>query len=85
LSLLSIILGSILGLVITYIIMKVGINYTGIEFSGVTFRELLYPVLKIKQFIIYPIAVFVFTTLTGLYPAVFAARMSPSKAMRRSF
>jgi lipoprotein-releasing system permease protein len=85
LSLLSIILGSILGLIITYIIMKVGINYTGIEFSGVTFRELLYPVLKIKQFIIYPIAVFVFTTLTGLYPAVFAARMSPSKAMRRSF
>lgn len=85
LSLLSIILGSILGLVVTYIIMKVGINYTGIEFSGVTFRELLYPVLKIRQFIIYPIAVFVFTTLTGLYPAIFAAKMSPAKAMRRSF
>jgi ABC-type antimicrobial peptide transport system permease subunit len=29
--------------------------------------------------------VFVFTILMGLYPALFAARMSPAKAMRRSF
>jgi lipoprotein-releasing system permease protein len=85
LAALSVVLGVILGIVVTGIMTKVGINYTGIEFSGVTFRELLYPVFQIKQFIVYPIAVFVFTILMGLYPALFAAKMSPAKAMRRSF
>jgi ABC-type antimicrobial peptide transport system permease subunit len=64
--------------------MKTGINYTGIEFSGVTFRKLLYPELKIKQFIEYPLAVFLFTVLVGLFPAISAAKLSPAKAMRRS-
>jgi ABC-type lipoprotein release transport system permease subunit len=85
LAALSIILGAILGFLVTYVTMKIGINYTGIEFSGVTFRKLLYPVLEVKQFIVYPLAVFVFTTLAGLYPAVFAAKITPAKAMRRSF
>jgi ABC-type lipoprotein release transport system permease subunit len=85
LAVLSIALGIILGGLVTIIMAKIGINYIGIEFSGVTFRHLLYPVLEIKQFVIYPIAVFVFTILVGLYPALFAAKMSPAKAMRRSF
>lgn len=85
LAALSVVLGVILGALVTVIMGQIGINYIGIEFSGVTFRELLYPVFKIKQFIVYPIAVFVFTILMGLYPALFAARMSPAKAMRRSF
>jgi lipoprotein-releasing system permease protein len=85
LAALSIILGAIMGFLVTYVTMKIGINYTGIEFSGVTFRELLYPVLEVKQFVVYPLAVFVFTTLAGLYPAVFAAKIASAKAMRRSF
>jgi ABC-type antimicrobial peptide transport system permease subunit len=85
LAVLSILLGCILGFLVTYATMKIGINYTGIEFSGVTFREQLFPVLEVEQFVIYPIAVFIFTVFAGLYPAIFAARMSPAKAMRRSF
>lgn len=85
LALLSIILGAILGLIVTYIVMQTGINYTGIEFAGVTFRKLLYPVLTFKQFVLYPAVVFVFTLLVALYPAAYAARLSPAKAMRRSF
>jgi ABC-type antimicrobial peptide transport system permease subunit len=42
-------------------------------------------VLQADQFIIYPFAVFLFTVVMGLYPALFAAKMSPAKAMRRSF
>jgi ABC-type lipoprotein release transport system permease subunit len=80
----SIILGLFAGLVIILITMKTGINYTGIEFSGVTFRKLLYPELKIEQFITYPLAVFFFTVLVGLFPAFSAAKLSPAKAMRRS-
>ncbi|UCD63110.1 MAG: ABC transporter permease [Candidatus Zixiibacteriota bacterium] len=84
LSVLSIVFGSLLGFAITFATAQLGIDYTGIEFSGVTFRELLYPELKIAQFVIYPLSVFVFTVLVGLYPATFAARMSPAKAMRRT-
>jgi len=84
LAVISIILGMILGYVITYIFSHTGIDYTGIEFVGVTFRELLYPVLQLNQFIIYPFWVFVFTVVVGLYPAVYAARMTPAGAMRRS-
>jgi ABC-type lipoprotein release transport system permease subunit len=84
LAVLSIILGDILGLVVTYVFTLTGIDYTGIEFVGVTFRELIYPVLNVEQFIVYPIWVFVFTVIAGLYPALYAARMSPAEAMRKS-
>jgi ABC-type lipoprotein release transport system permease subunit len=84
LAVISIILGLIMGYVITWIFMNTGIDYTGIEFSGVTFRKLLYPVLKIEQFITYPLAVFFFTVLVGLVPALSAAKLSPAQAMRRS-
>ena len=59
-------------------------DYTGIEFSGITFQELLYPIINIKQFIIYPVALFVFTLIVGIYPAVYAAKMKPIEAMRKS-
>jgi ABC-type lipoprotein release transport system permease subunit len=84
LAILSIALGNILGFAVTYITAKVGIDYTGIEFAGVTFRELLYPVTKARQFLFYPFWVFVFTSVAGIYPAIYAAKMSPAKAMRKS-
>jgi len=84
LAVLSIGIGIILGFLITYFTSKVGIDYTGIEFAGITFRELLYPVLKLKQFIFYPFWVFVFTEIAGIYPAVYAARIVPADAMRKS-
>lgn len=85
LSMISIGVGMILGYIITYIVTFTGINYNGIEFAGVTFRNVIYPVLRLRQFIEYPFWVFVFTTITGLYPAWYAARMQPANAMRKSF
>jgi len=85
LSVVSIVLGVVLGYLITYLTTKTGINYTGIQFAGVTFRKMLYPVLRARQFIEYPFWVFVFTTVTGLYPAWYAAKMQPAEAMRKSF
>jgi putative ABC transport system permease protein len=84
LAVLSIAMGVALGLVLTLIVSKTGIDYRGIEFAGTAFYDLLYPQLQIRQFIIYPAAVFLFTLLVGLYPAGVAARMSISDALRKS-
>jgi ABC-type lipoprotein release transport system permease subunit len=85
LSILSIIVGVVLGFLVTYLTSFIGIDYTGIEVVGVTIREKIYPVLEITQFIEYPFWVLVFTTITGIYPGWYAARMEPADAMRKSF
>ncbi|UCC45585.1 MAG: FtsX-like permease family protein, partial [Candidatus Zixiibacteriota bacterium] len=81
----AIILGMILGLALVGTIAHTGIDYGGIEYEGVTFRKLLYPVLHASQFVVYPVAAFLFTLVISLYPATFAARLTPAKAMRKSF
>ncbi|MDE0481931.1 MAG: FtsX-like permease family protein [Candidatus Poribacteria bacterium] len=85
LAIVSIVIGVILGFVLTAVFANVGLDYTGNEMMGVTVQEFIFPVLTIEQFIIYPVAVFVFTIIAGLYPAWHVAKMSPVDAMRRSF
>ncbi|MBN1937941.1 MAG: ABC transporter permease [Candidatus Aminicenantes bacterium] len=80
----SIGLGAVLGFLLTFVLSKTGIDYRGIEFAGTTFTDLLYPVLQVKQFLIYPTVVFFFTLLVGLYPAVVAGRMGVADALRKS-
>lgn len=84
LALLSIALGTLLGLLITFIVSRTGIDYRGIEFAGTTFSKLLYPMLQARQFIVYPAAVFLFTLLVSLYPAGVAGRLMIADALRRS-
>jgi ABC-type lipoprotein release transport system permease subunit len=84
LALISLIIGIILGAAVSAILSHYGVDYSGIEFAGVTFRERLYAVMDTHQYIQYPIVVFLFTCLVGLYPAVYAARMKAAEAMRRS-
>lgn len=85
LAVVSIAIGVILGSLITGTLAHFGINFTGIEMMGVTIQEYIYPVLAVEQFIMYPISVFLFTIIAGLYPAWHVARMSPVDAMRQSF
>jgi ABC-type lipoprotein release transport system permease subunit len=84
LALLSIVLGVTLGLILTGIISRTGLNYKGVEFAGVTIRTLIYPVLQVRQFILYPACVLIFTLFVGFYPAAYAARMSVTGAMKRT-
>lgn len=84
LAVVSIVMGCILGLAVVFLVAHTGIDYTGIEYSGVTFRKLLFPALRLRQFVEYPLWVFLFTILVGLYPACYAARIAPATAMRRS-
>ena len=85
LAIVSIGLGMILGFVLTAVFAHVGINYTGVEMMGVTIQEFIRPIMKVEQFILYPIWLFICTIIAGLYPARYAAKMSPAAAMRRSF
>ena len=85
LGVLAVVLGILLGMLTVAALNHFGIDYTGIEAMGVTFRHVLYPQFQIRQFILYPIVVFVLTLAISLYPAGHAARMQPAEAMRRSF
>jgi ABC-type lipoprotein release transport system permease subunit len=85
LGVLAVVLGILLGTLTVAALNHFGIDYTGIEAMGVTFRHVLYPQFQIRQFILYPIVVFVLTLAISLYPAGHAARMQPAEAMRRSF
>lgn len=84
LGILSGVIGVIMGFILTWIVTKTGIDYRGIEFAGATFQDLLYPVMTAWQYIIYPLGVFIFTFLVGLYPAVVASRMSITESLRKS-
>ena len=85
LAIISIIFGGVLGYALVAIFAHVGLDFTGNEMMGVTLQEFIYPVIKIEQFITYPVSVFIFTIIAGLYPAWHLARMKPVDAMRRSF
>jgi len=84
LALLSVALGIVLGFGAIIIVSKTGIDYRGMEWAGTTIREMIYPVMKLKQFLLYPACILLFTLFVGLYPAAFAAKMSVSKAMKKT-
>ncbi len=84
LGVVSIILGLILGFIVTLIFVKVGIDYRGIEFAGASFRDMIYPVFHVHQFIVYPLGAFIFMLIVGLYPAFAAGRMPIADALRKS-
>ena len=85
LAIISIGLGAILGFVLTVVLAYMGIDFTGIEMTGVTMQEVIRPIMTVQQFVVYPVWLFIFTIIAGLYPARYAAKMSPAAAMRRSF
>jgi len=84
LAILSIGMGLVLAFVLTSVVSKTGIDYKGLEFAGITIKDLMYPVMQVRQFIVYPVCVLIFTLLVGLYPASYAARMSVTGAMKRT-
>ncbi|HOW51545.1 MAG TPA: ABC transporter permease [bacterium] len=82
LALIAIVMGSVVALIVNGLLLHYGIDYSDAEFI-VALREPIRPVLTLTQFTLYPFLLFVFTCLVGLYPAIYAARLTPAKAMKR--
>ena len=84
LALLSAAAGMAIGWLASWLTGIHGLDYTGVDYAGVTILEPIRPEFRALQYWLYPAALFVFTLIVSLYPAVYAARMNPVKAMRKS-
>ena len=84
LSIISIVIGTVVAIVVNYIFSIYGIDYRGVEFAQITFLQPIYPVMTLRQYIEYPVWIFMFSIIAGLYPAIYAARLIPSKVLRKT-
>jgi len=84
LALLSIGVGLVVGSVFNLWLSTQGLDYSGIEYAGTTIQEPVRSVISLSQYTKLPLIVFALTLLAGLYPAIFASRLVPTRAMRRS-
>ena len=83
-GLFSIVFGLIIAAGFIYYFDIFGINYTGLEFGGVTIKHLVYPVISIFRFSMYTLSLVLFTILCGIYPAFYASKITPAKAIKKT-
>lgn len=82
-GLLSIIAGLFLGGLLSYWKSVTGIDYSGAEFSGITMSDPIYLIIDIYTFIKISLSILLVSILSSIYPAIHAARLQPSLAMRK--
>ncbi len=80
----SSVIGLVLGAIIIYIGSINGMNLSGVEFAGATFTEEIKTVFRLRQFILHPALIFLFTVVVSLYPARYAGRMSITHALQKT-
>lgn len=83
LALISSIVGVIIGVILIYFFSRYGIDYRGVEYAHVVFKDKIYPHFRLIQFVLYPPCLIIFATLVGIYPAIYAAKITPAKALRK--
>jgi ABC-type lipoprotein release transport system permease subunit len=80
----SSLLGISVGGIATIVTKWIGISHlTDVEYLGTTIKTAIRPIPSLTQYIVYPIAIFITAILSSIYPAITAARIIPSKSMRR--
>lgn len=84
LALISIMIGLVVGGSLTAYFSVHGFDFSGIEYTGTPLTDPIRTVPKLTQFIMFPLFVLILTLIAGLYPAIYAARIVPSQAMRKS-
>lgn len=84
LALFSGLFGVTLGGLSTIITQWTGIHHlTDVEYLGATIKSAIRPIPSLKQYTLYPLAIFVFAMLASIYPALTAARIIPSQSMKK--
>jgi ABC-type lipoprotein release transport system permease subunit len=83
-GLLSVASGLFLAFIFCYWGSIVGIDYSDIEMSGMTLNEPIYLVLDATSFILMGFATLAVTLIACVYPALHAAGLQPSFAMRKT-
>lgn len=83
-GLLSVALGLILAFIVCYWGSITGIDYSELEMTGMTLNEPIYLILDSLSFAQMGIATLCVVVIACLYPALHAARLQPSFAMRRT-
>jgi ABC-type lipoprotein release transport system permease subunit len=80
----SALLGTALGLGLNYYVGINGIDYSQMEFSGVSLVEPVKTIIRPYQYLDIPFFVVCLTLLSTCYPAWFASRIVPSRALHKS-
>ncbi len=83
-GLLSLIVGLIFGATLSYWFSISGIDYSGSEMSGISLNEPIYLIIDLLAFSEMALSVLAITVLSCIYPAIHAARLQPSFAMRKA-
>lgn len=84
LGIFSALLGILVGGLITLITNLTGIHHlTDVEYLGATIKEAIRPIPSLKQYTVYPISILIFALVASLYPAINAAKIDPSKSMKK--
>lgn len=83
-GLLSLVGGVVLGIALSYWKSIDGIDYSGMEMSGVTMNDPIYLIINYLSVAKIALSILVITVLSCIYPAIHAARLQPSFAMRKA-
>ncbi|WP_250655115.1 ABC transporter permease [Alkalimarinus coralli] len=83
-GLLSLIVGLISGALLSYWKSVSGIDYSGTEMSGISLNEPIYLIINYLAFAKISLSILAITVLSCIYPALHAARLQPSFAMRKA-
>jgi len=84
LGVVSMIIGTLLGMLIIWITSKTGIDFGDLEVSGVIFDSAIHPISDWSRLWVLPVATLLLTTIAGIYPGIHAGRLNAATAMRKS-
>jgi ABC-type lipoprotein release transport system permease subunit len=82
-GILSLVIGIPLALIFSYYLSIYGLDYSGIEFNNITFREPILYVFRPSFWLIYSLGTVFFTLIVGMYPALFATKLTMAEALKR--
>ena len=84
LGIVSMVIGTLFGLLIIRITSWTGVDFGTIEVSGVIFDSAIRPMVNWSRIWIYPVATLLLTTASGIYPGIHAGRLNAASAMKKS-